>query len=174
MKHDLKVLRALVTPRNTHQLTARWGLALVKLPAVALSNLLAEHGQARVSHSLSARWDNTSATSLMRYGWNEGCPTCSLGRGLLNGSLYLHHAAGITLIRIGGVESYLRFPRATSDFSDSGISVNSRQVITNQTHITFENSSSCRKLAKPDLDCRMPLTCNHVLWIGNFFRRLPG
>jgi len=87
----------------------------------------------------------------------QGQPACSLRRDLFSTSLYLHHAAGIALIHISGVESYPHFTGATSDFSDSGVSVNSRQVVLSQTHISFQNSSSCRKLAKPDLDCRMPL-----------------
>lgn len=69
----------------------------------------------------------------------------------------------IMLVHISGVESYLHFPGATSDFSDSGISVNSRQVISSQTYISCEYSSNYEKLAKTLLDCRILLTCKHML-----------
>lgn len=82
---------------------------------------------------------------------------------MFSSSLYLHHAVQIMLVHISGVESYLHFPGATSDFSDSGISVNFRQVISSRTYISCEDSSNYEKLAKTFLNFRILLTYKHML-----------
>lgn len=176
IKHDLKVLRALVNtqkqPLTNSTLAWHSGSFQLQLFPTCWMNMGKEGFYILFLQDeiIAALLVSRCLDGKCRQGW----PICSLRRGLLSTRLYLHHAVRIAPIHTSGVDHCLHFPGATSDFSDSGISVNSRWVIMSQTHISYENSRSCRKLAKPDPDCRTSLTCKYVLWIGFFFRHLSG
>lgn len=176
IKHDLKDLRALVNTQEQPlaNSTVAWhsGSFQLQLFPICWVNMGKKGSyilflQDEITAALLVSW---GLDGKGRWGW----PICSLRRGLLSTKAVSAPCSRDCPSHTSGVDHYLHFPAATSDFSDSGISVNSRWVIRRQTHISYENSSTCRKLAKPDLDCGMPLTCKYVLWIGLFFRHLPG